>query len=167
MPTPQIQTLGPFEIVGYVHTPFKRADDLPIQGTAGDVRGSVALLPAYEPALADLDGFDRIWLVYQSLPIGEIATRVIPRLDSAPRGVFATRSLLRPNRLGLTCVRLVRVRGCSLEVEGLDMLDGSPLLDIKPYVPRLDSYPDAWAGWLENRVPHEHAWQQRQRPAPM
>lgn len=164
MPTRHRQTLDwPLAIVGHVHTPFKQRDALPIQGTANDARGTVAVLPEFTPGLQDLDGFDRIWLLYLARVEPADTLNVVPRLDNVPRGVFATRSLQRPNPIGLTCVRLVRVEGPTLYVEGVDVLDGTPVIDLKPYVPRFDAYPDAWAGWLEHRVPHERAWQERHR----
>lgn len=152
-----------FVLIGRIHSPFKDPDSLPIQGTANDVKGTIALDPEFAGGTRDMDGFDRLWLIYlaqnpQGAP--ERPVTVTPRLDQQARGVFATRSLNRPNRIGLTCVRLLRVSGMTIYIEGVDMLDGTGLLDIKPYVPRFDAYPEAWAGWLENRVPHERAWQQ-------
>jgi tRNA-Thr(GGU) m(6)t(6)A37 methyltransferase TsaA len=159
MATPEMN--GTWRIIGSIHTPFGAAEDLPIQGTACDAKGTVAVLPEYADGLADLDGFDRVWLLYLVPPAGPVKMKIVPRLDLAEHGLFATRSPLRPNPIGLTCVRLLRVEACTLKVEGVDMLDGVALIDIKPYVPRLDSHEDAWAGWLEDRFPHERAWQDR------
>ena len=147
---------GPWNVIGHIHTPFK-TERPPIQGTANDAHGSVALLPAFGEGLADLDGFDRVWLIYLCPKDRNEQMKIVPRLDEQPRGVFATRSIRRPNPIGMTPVKLVRIQGCTLHVEGVDMLDGSLLLDLKPYVPRYDSYPESWAGWLENRIPHERA----------
>lgn len=148
-------------VLGQIHTPFKSVSDLPIQGTAGDAQGTVTLLPQYAQGLSDLDGFDRIWLLYVMPRAGKAEMMIIPRLGGLPRGVFATRSPIRPNPVGMACVRLRKVQGCTLHVEGVDMLDGVDLVDIKPYVPRFDSYEDAWAGWLEHRIPHERAYKDR------
>lgn len=147
--------------VGRIHTPFKNESELPVQGTANDARGTVAVLPVYGAALKDIDGFDRIWLLYVGHDSGADELLVVPKLDQVTRGVFATRARRRPNGICMTCVKLLRVDGCTLQVEGVDMLDGADLLDLKPYVPRFDSHDDAWAGWLEHRVPHERAWQEK------
>lgn len=144
--------------IGRIHTPFKDAATLPIQGTANQARGTIALLPEYAAGLRDLEGFDRIWVIYRALVDEQGEMVIVPRLDETPRGVFATRSLLHPNPFGMTSVKLAKIEGCTIHIQGVDMLDGTPLLDIKPYVPRYDSYPNAWAGWLENAIPHEEAW---------
>jgi tRNA (adenine37-N6)-methyltransferase len=145
-------------VIGRIRTPFKATQEIPIQGTANDAKGTIELLPQFADALQDLAGFDRVWLIYLGQSPAPAQTKIIPRLDSTPRGVFATRSLNRPNPIGLTCVKLLRVEGAAVYVEGVDMLDGSALLDLKPYVPRYDAFPDAWSGWLENRIPHQQAW---------
>lgn len=152
------EALDSLHAIGWIHSPFKSMADLPVQGTANNVRGSVTLLEQYAEGLTDLTGFDRVWLIYSVSPSKSAEMRIVPALDKVPRGVFATRSLFRPNPIGLSCVRLLRVEGDTLTVEGLDMLDGAALLDVKPYVPRYDAYIDAWAGWLENRIPHQAAW---------
>jgi tRNA-Thr(GGU) m(6)t(6)A37 methyltransferase TsaA len=113
----------------------------------------VELLPEYEPGLKDLDGFSHIYLIYafHQAPEGYALT-VTPFLDKEPKGLFATRYPRRPNPLGLSVVRLVGRRGPVLHVEGIDVLDGTPLLDLKPYVPRFDAFPEAELGWLEGRA---------------
>jgi tRNA-Thr(GGU) m(6)t(6)A37 methyltransferase TsaA len=111
------------------------------------------LLPEYEAGLQDLDGFSHIILLYyfhHADPGFELS--VTPFLDDEPKGLFATRYPCRPNPIGLSVVRLVRREGRVLHVEGIDVLDGTPLLDIKPYVPSFDAPPDATLGWLEGRV---------------
>jgi tRNA-Thr(GGU) m(6)t(6)A37 methyltransferase TsaA len=155
----QKEHIGPFIVIGRIHTPFKESQAIPIQGTANDARGTVAILPEYAQGLRDLDGFDRIWLIYVASEPDPVEQIIVPKLSAQTRGVFATRSLRHPNHIGLTCVKLMRVEGCTVSVEGVDMLDGTALLDLKPYVPRYDSYANAWAGWLENAIPHEEAWQ--------
>ena len=116
------------------------------------------MLGQYAAGADDLAGFDRVWLIYYVPSDDQLKMRIVPKLDDVPHGVFATRSLLRPNPIGLTSVKLLRVEGATLHVEGVDMLDGVALLDLKPYVPRYDAYRGSWAGWLENRIPHEAAW---------
>jgi len=156
----------PLAVIGHIHTPFKDFDKLPIQGTANDARGTIALLPAYQEGLADLEGFDRVWLIFLNRPPRRPQMKIIPRLDEKPRGVFATRSPYHPNPIGITCVRLLSMSGCTLQVSGVDMLDDTELLDIKPYVPRYDSYPEAWAGWLESRIPPERGWHEQKKHRP-
>lgn len=104
-----------------------------------------------EQAVDDLEGFERIWIIYQFHHNSEWKPKVLPpRGPRRKRGVFATRAPYRPNPLGLSCVRLVRVDGLRVIVEGHDLLDGTPVLDIKPYLPYADAFPGARIGWLEN-----------------
>ena len=137
--------------IGLIRSPFHEARGTPIQPPmAADVEGSVELFEEYAAGLKDLDGFDRIWLVYwfdRTEWLGDLV--VTPFLDAIPRGLFATRAPSRPNRIGLSSVRLVSVEGNRLNVRGLDVLDRTPLLDIKPYVARFDCFVSARAGWLD------------------
>jgi tRNA-Thr(GGU) m(6)t(6)A37 methyltransferase TsaA len=102
----------------------------------------------YRAGLADLNGFSRIILIYPFHLSAGYSLVVTPFLDHHHRGVFSTRAPRRPNAIGLSMVRLVEVRGGDLVVEDVDILDGTPLLDIKPYVPAFDSFPDERSGWL-------------------
>ena len=139
--------------IGIVHTPFTEVDGMPIQPTAAlGVRGSIDLTAGFEPGLLDLDGFSHLTLLYHLHEIGRARLVVTPFLDDAPHGVFATRSPARPNPLGISTVRLVAIHGCTLEIEDVDMLDGTPLLDIKPYVPEFDDRQGARVGWLSGRL---------------
>lgn len=105
----------------------------------------------FEQALEDLEGFERIWVVYQFHHNADWKPKVMPpRGPRLKRGVFATRAPYRPNALGLSCVRLVKVDGLRVMIEGHDLLDGTPVLDIKPYLPYADAFPEAKVGWLEN-----------------
>jgi len=126
---------------------------MPIQPTgARGVAGTVELLPEYREGLADLDGFSHIYLLYhfhRSQPFTAASLRVRPFLDDCDRGVFATRAPRRPNPIGLSVVRLVSIRECVLAIRDVDVVDGTPLLDLKPYVPAWDAIADAKAGWLE------------------
>lgn len=148
-----------FRAIGIIHTPYESSNGTPIQPVyAQDREGTVELFAPYADGIQDLDGFDRIWLVYHlhCAPAGPL--RVIPFRDNREHGVFATRSPCRPNPIGLSCVRLLVIEGNTLRVAGVDMLDGTPLLDIKPYVPEFDSFPNAKAGWLnEQRVDRTRA----------
>jgi tRNA-Thr(GGU) m(6)t(6)A37 methyltransferase TsaA len=101
--------------------------------------------------LADLEGFDRIWLLYWCDRSARARMRVIPYRDTQERGLFATRAPARPNPIGLSCVRLLRIADHVLHIGDVDILDGTPLLDIKPYVPAFDSFPAARHGWLSER----------------
>ena len=136
--------------IGVIHTPFKEVRDTPIQPLGGQgVRGSIVLDPAYAEGLVDVDGFSHLTLVYCFDRIHAPALRVVPFMDTQERGIFATRAPKRPNRIGLSTVRLRSVQGCVLEIEDVDMLDGTPLLDIKPFYPRYDNRADVRLGWLE------------------
>jgi len=145
--TPPI-TLQP---IGVIRTPFTAPAGTPIQPAyAIGTPGEVMVDEAFERALADVDGFERLWLIYwfdRALPF---EPRVVPYRDTRERGLFATRSPCRPNPIGLSAVRLVRREGPVLHVLDVDVLDGTPLLDIKPYVPAFDAHVGARAGWLDD-----------------
>jgi tRNA-Thr(GGU) m(6)t(6)A37 methyltransferase TsaA len=136
--------------IGWIESPFREPAGTPIQPSrARHARGAVHIHPAFLPGLKDLEGFERIWLVYwfHQAPPGSLL--VTPFLDTCPRGVFATRAPARPAPIGFSAVRLLAVTGAVLDVAGLDILDGTPLLDVKPYVPEFDSFPRSRAGWFD------------------
>jgi tRNA-Thr(GGU) m(6)t(6)A37 methyltransferase TsaA len=135
--------------IGIIHTPFTERKGTPIQPSAGrGIRGTVELKPEYRGGLSDLEGFERIWLIYHFHKSGAFKLMVVPFRDTVERGLFSTRAPVRPNNIGLSCVRLVEVKDRLLIVEDVDMLDGTPLLDIKPYVPEFDAYHQGRTGWL-------------------
>jgi len=136
--------------IGTIHSPFKDIEGMPIQPAgAANVRGTVEVLPELAEGLRDLEGFSHIILLYHFHRVQEAKLVVIPFMDSQPRGIFATRAPKRPNPIGLSVVRLISIEGNVLHIENVDVLDGTPLLDIKPYVPEFDQ-PDVEAvGWLE------------------
>jgi tRNA-Thr(GGU) m(6)t(6)A37 methyltransferase TsaA len=137
-----------YTAIGTIHSPFTGQAGTPIQPAhAGKARGRVVVLPAFVEALVDLEGFERVWLLYHFDRTRPFRPRVVPYLDDRPRGLFATRAPARPNPIGMSVVALVALSGDTLEVEGIDVLDGTPLLDIKPYVPDFDAHPGARAGW--------------------
>ena len=143
--------------IGVVRTPFADHAGMPIQTVAAKgVRGRIELQPEYAAGLADLDGFTFLHLITYLHRTGPASLRVMPYLDTTERGVFATRSPKRPNPLGLSLVRLTGIEGAVLHVEELDLLDGTPLLDIKPYVPPFDERADARYGWFEQRAQNVH-----------
>ena len=136
--------------IGVIHSPHTTEDKTPIQPSfATGIPGTAEVDPAYEEGLADVDGFSHIWLIYLFDRAGEARLKVKPFLEDVPRGVFATRAPCRPNPIGLSLVRLVRREGCTLHIEDVDILDGTPLLDIKPYVGRFDLREGARCGWLD------------------
>jgi tRNA (adenine37-N6)-methyltransferase len=142
-----------FQPIGLIHTPFLLKDQTPIQPYRSRAEGRVELLSEYEAGLGHLEGFSHIILLYffhHADPGYDL--RVTPFLDDEPKGLFATRHPRRPNPIGLSVVRLVRREGRVLHVDGVDVLDGTPLLDIKPYVPPFDAFPEATLGWLEGRA---------------
>jgi tRNA-Thr(GGU) m(6)t(6)A37 methyltransferase TsaA len=144
------QELQPLVTIGVIHTPFSQPSGMPVQGAfADDVEGEVEIDPAYEEGLADLEGFSRIVLLYAFHRSSGYRLTVTPYLDPNPRGLFATRAPRRPNPIGMTVVRLVEVTGCRLRIRGVDMLDGTPLLDIKPHIPFFDCREGGEVGWLE------------------
>ncbi len=140
------------EPIGYIATPYIDRYRAPRQPEQGGLRSEavVTLEPGrnYEQALEDLAGFERIWLIFWFHRNTTWKPKVSPPRGNSRRGVFATRSPHRPNPIGLSLVRLLEVRGRTLRVADCDLLDGTPILDIKPYIPYVDAFPDAAAGWL-------------------
>lgn len=137
--------------IGTIHTPFKSIEGMPIQPAGAEsVPGTVEVYPEYSEGLKDLDGFSHIILVYHFHKAAKSKLVVTPFMDDQPRGVFATRAPKRPNPIGLSIVRLLKIEGSTIEVENVDILDGTPLIDIKPYVPDFDEYPADRVGWLEH-----------------
>jgi tRNA-Thr(GGU) m(6)t(6)A37 methyltransferase TsaA len=139
--------------IGVVRSPFTTLTGMPIQAVAAaDIAATVEVAPAYAAGLCDLDGFSHLWLLTHLHAVAAPALTVTPFLDSEPRGVFATRAPRRPNPLGLSLVRLVGVDGTTLHIEEVDLLDGTPVLDIKPYVPLFDTRAEARIGWFSGVV---------------
>jgi len=123
---------------------------MPIQPSGAEsIRGTIHILPEYSEGLKDLEGFSHIVLLYHFHLSQDTKLTVIPFMDSQARGVFSTRAPSRPNPIGLSIVKLRKIKGNILDIENVDILDGTPLLDIKPYVPEFDQYPADRIGWLE------------------
>ena len=135
--------------IGLIHSPHRQAEGTPIQPRwAAGIEGTVELLPEFALGLRDLEEFDRVWLLYWFDRARAAQLEVVPYLDTQTRGIFATRAPSRPNPVGFSCVRLLAVEGSLLRVADLDVLDGTPLLDIKPYVPDCDVFPVERIGWF-------------------
>ena len=135
--------------IGIIHSPFAQAGGTPIQPAyAGGSEGRIEVFSEYAPGLKDLEGFDRIWLLFWCDRAAACQLIVTPYKDTTPRGVFSTRAPSRPNLIGMSAVRLQRVEGNILHVSELDILDNTPLLDIKPYVPAFDHLAAERTGWL-------------------
>jgi tRNA-Thr(GGU) m(6)t(6)A37 methyltransferase TsaA len=140
------------KVIGTVHSPFREAAGTPIQSAmAQGVEGSVEVLPEFVPGLRDLEGFERIWLLYWFDRVTPAQLAVTPFLDQQERGVFATRAPCRPNPIGLSCLRLLGIDGGRLRIMDMDILDGTPLVDIKPYAPQFDCFEASLGGWLQNK----------------
>lgn len=138
--------------IGFVRTGRQSKFEAPNQpdSTAAEVN-RIELLPEYEAALQDLEGFDWIWIVSWFDRNKGWRPRVLPpRGPAQRRGLFATRSPHRPNPIGLTSVPLLAIRGTTLEVGPLDLLDGTPVLDVKPYLSTVDAHPEASLGWVQS-----------------
>ena len=139
--------------IGVIHSEFKTPEGVPIQPSAAEgIPGTVEVFPEYAEGLKDIDGFSHIILIYH-LHLARTGSVVVrPYMDSEYRGVFATRAPSRPNNIGLSIVRLVRVEGRILHIMDVDIVDGAPLLDIKPYVPEFDDRDNVSIGWLDRNV---------------
>ena len=141
-----------YRSIGVIHSPFDKPEGMPIQPVgARGTKGTVDVQAEYEDGLKDLDGFSHIILIYHFHLSEGHSLQVKPFLDDTPRGIFAVRAPRRPNPIGISVVRLERVEGSRLHISSVDIVDGTPLLDIKPYVPGFDAVEDARIGWLADR----------------
>ncbi len=136
--------------IGTIHSPFTNLEDMPIQPTGAlSIKGTVEVLEDFAEGLQDLDGFSHIILLYVFHKSQGFKMKVYPFMDTVLRGVFATRAPKRPCPIGISVVRLEKVTGRVLHIEGVDILDGTPLIDIKPYVPDFDPQGEVRTGWLD------------------
>lgn len=139
--------------IGRIRSSFKQANGTPIQASASEnSRGTIEVFPEFTEGLEGLEGFSHIWLFYHFHLPGKAVLKVKPFLDELEHGVFATRAPRRPNQLGASIVRLERIEGNVLHILDLDILDNTPLIDIKPYVPAFDNREDALTGWMEGKL---------------
>jgi len=139
--------------IGIIHSPFKEPHGTPIQtASAKDIEGTVEIFPEYVEGLKGIEGFSHILLIYLFHLSRGWTLKLKPYMDNQLRGVFATRAPARPNPIGISIVRLVRVDEGKLYIRGVDMVDGTPLLDIKPYVPEFDVREVDRTGWLTENI---------------
>ena len=139
-----------YKPIGIIHSPFKTLENMPIQPSAGKgIQGTIEIKPEFQEGLNDLDGFSHIYLIYHLHRSTGYNLKVIPFLDDQLRGLFSTRSPRRPNPLGISVVRLINIKENIITIEDLDILEGTPLLDIKPFVPHMYSVSNCKTGWLE------------------
>jgi tRNA-Thr(GGU) m(6)t(6)A37 methyltransferase TsaA len=136
--------------IGVIHSPFTDPTSMPIQPISeNSAAGTVEVFTEFEAGLKDLEGFSHVILLYHFHRSRTYSLSVTPFLDTEARGLFATRAPNRPNPIGMSLVRLAGIEGTRLHIENIDVLDGTPLLDIKPHVPEFDCAPGARTGWLE------------------
>jgi len=134
--------------IGVIHSPHEKAEETPIQPVyARGIEGSAEILPQYADGLRDLENFSHIYLLYHFHKAKHAQMIVQPFLEDTSRGLFATRSPRRPNPIGFSVVRLARIERNILHLQDVDVLDGTPLLDIKPYISRFDHHKDTYCGW--------------------
>lgn len=146
-----------FNPIGIIHSPFKDTKGMPIQPSgAKGITGTIVMQKEYVEGLKNLDGFSHIILIYHFHLSTGYSLIVKPFLDDALHGVFATRAPKRPNPLGISIVRLLKIEGNILSIENVDIVDGTPLLDIKPYVPEFDGIQAEKIGWLSQKVKNAH-----------
>ena len=139
-----------YKAIGTIHSPFTDLSGMPIQPTSeSSAEGWIELDPQFAEGLKDLEGFSHIYLIYHLHKVAQTKLIVTPFLDTEPRGVFATRAPSRPNPIGLSLVKLVRVERNRVYVDQIDVLDGTPLLDLKPFIPAFEGEEEIKTGWLE------------------
>ncbi len=136
--------------IGLIHSPYTELSNMPIQPKgAKDITGHIVLFEEYVKGVKDLIGFSHIYLLYSFHRAERTEMMVTPFMDVEKRGVYSTRSPLRPNHIGLSIVELVDIQETKLTIRGVDILDGTPLLDIKPYIHAFDSVENSRSGWMQ------------------
>lgn len=143
-----------YKVIGRIHSEFKNKDHTPIQSVFSSSEGTVEIFPEYTQGLKDIEGFSHLILIYHFDRVGECTLTQKPFLDgSKERGIFAIRHCNRPNPIGISIVELRGVENNLLKVRGIDALDGTPLLDIKPYVRQFDHRENVRSGWVDEQSP--------------
>jgi tRNA-Thr(GGU) m(6)t(6)A37 methyltransferase TsaA len=142
-----------YKSIGKIHTPFKKIKGMPIQskGSIG-IKGTIELKKEFVKGLLDLDKFSHIYLIYHFHKSKDFDLNIIPFLDNKPHGIFATRAPKRPNPIGISVVKLISIKDNILEIENVDLLDGTPLLDIKPYISQFDIHEIEKNGWINSKT---------------
>jgi len=142
-----------FRPIGVIHTPFKTLKGIPIQSVMSEEKGIIEIFEEYSPALKNLDGFGYIYILYLfdmvKLPV---PLQSKPFLDDDIKGVFAIRSPFRPNPIGISILKLLKIEGNEIHVSDVEMLDKTPILDIKPYIPEIDTRVTDKIGWLKGKI---------------
>ena len=149
----EMETKITYKPIGFIRTPFPKISEMPVQpnGAIG-VYGVIELNDELVSGLNDLEGFSHLILIYHLHLVKESKLSVIPFMDNKPHGIFATRAPARPNPIGISTVKLQKIEGNLLYIEGVDMVDNTPLLDIKPFFPKYDNQQNVKYGWLEEKV---------------
>ncbi len=142
-----------FKPIGIIHTPFKSIKGIPIQSSLSESKGTIQIFPEYQSGLKDLNGFSHIYCLYffdmVKLPIPLISK---PFLDNESRGVFAIRTPFRPNPIGLSILEILKMKENIINVQNVDILDKTPILDVKPYISEFDSIISYKIGWLKGKI---------------
>ena len=139
--------------IGIIHSPYKKLEDIPCQGYKSDKVGEVEVYEKYVEGLKDVNGFSHLIILYRFHKAKPYSLLGKPFLDDNPKGIFAIRGPSRPNYIGLSIVELLEIKCNILKVGNIDVLDGTPLLDIKPYVSKFDIRENVKIGWLEGKIP--------------
>ncbi len=139
--------------IGTIHTPQKTKEGMPIQSVGAEgTKGNIKLKKKYMEGLLDLDGFSHIYLIYHFHKSKDFKLKVMPFLDDKLHGIFSTRAPQRPNSIGISVVKLISIKDNILEIENVDMIDGTPLLDIKPYISEFDIHDIERSGWIKKKT---------------
>lgn len=155
--TPRIAQPIRYTPIGVIHSPLKDPDGAPIQSvSARSVEGTIEVFPQFAGGLVDIAEFSHLILLYHLHMSRKFKLRVVPFLDRSEHGIFSTRSPSRPNPIGMSVVEVLSVKGRVIRARGLDMVDETPLLDIKPYVPAFDAFRTKRIGWYAGRVAKSH-----------
>ncbi len=139
--------------IGVIHSEFRKAEGMPIQPAGGtEFDGHIEIFEQFSEGLKDLDGFSHVFLIYHFHDSKGYSLLTKPFLDETPRGVFSTRSPKRPNPVGLSVVRIKSISTNIIYIKDIDILDGTPLIDIKPFVSDIDNRNDSMRGWMDDKA---------------
>ncbi|MBN2015057.1 MAG: tRNA (N6-threonylcarbamoyladenosine(37)-N6)-methyltransferase TrmO [Candidatus Altiarchaeota archaeon] len=138
--------------IGRIHTPYRLGDEVPRQAALSETEGLIEVYPEYAEGLKDLEGFTHIIVLYLFDKIRGYDLTVTTPWDEKQRGLFATRAPRRPNPIGISTVEIKEIKENKIKIKGVDMLDQTPLLDIKPYIPEIDERKNTKTGWIEDKI---------------